>query len=329
MHEYVNIKVFGIIVRGITQYCPQILENSNVLHSVPKNADKIPVSIKKELLDLALEEGGADLVMKLARVLEGEPGSSPLLFFLLNSASPADIIRKLEQYDKYFHSSRQLRLVEDGDTQLTIDHIGHGSIRISASEDLFICGLLFYLLQKIGCQNLSILWKEINDPNTRKYLKDSRVISDSGRCRWLFQWDEFKAIASIPGLDSFLLNTLQPLSAEDASIRSQVTKVVLQDLNKKWELSDLAGQLNVSKRTLQRRLKHEGVSFAKLLNSLRIEQSMELLKNRELSLAEIGYLLGFSDSSHFSREFKKANGMTPLMYRQQGDKLELATITAG
>jgi AraC family transcriptional regulator len=43
----------------------------------------------------------------------------------------------------------------------------------------------------------------------------------------------------------------------------------------------------------------------------RTARAKELLKKRELTIVEIAYLLGFSDQSHFTRQFKKQYGITP------------------
>jgi AraC-like DNA-binding protein len=69
-------------------------------------------------------------------------------------------------------------------------------------------------------------------------------------------------------------------------------------------------------RTLQRRLAVEGVSFKELVDLARRDVSERLLADRSLSVAEVGYLLGFSEPSAFHRAFKRWRGVTPLEYRR-------------
>jgi len=52
------------------------------------------------------------------------------------------------------------------------------------------------------------------------------------------------------------------------------------------------------------------------LIQLRIQKSCEMMKNFKLSLTQIAYKTGFSDSNYFSRQFKKVMGQTPRSYRQ-------------
>ena len=80
-------------------------------------------------------------------------------------------------------------------------------------------------------------------------------------------------------------------------------------------IDDMARRLNVSKRSLQRRLSEEGTSFQKLLDETRFEMSDRYLKDTGLSFPEISYLLGFRETSSFFRAFHGWTGTTPGDYR--------------
>jgi AraC-like DNA-binding protein len=66
--------------------------------------------------------------------------------------------------------------------------------------------------------------------------------------------------------------------------------------------------LNLSPRSLQRKLKLEGVSFRRLLDVTRMELAREYFKDSTLSAAEIAYLLGFSETSSLSRAMRRWSG---------------------
>ena len=78
----------------------------------------------------------------------------------------------------------------------------------------------------------------------------------------------------------------------------------------------VADRLAMSTRALQRGLKQEGLSFRELLESTRRDLAEKFLRQPELSLTEICYLLGFSDQSNFTKAFKRWTGETPASYRQ-------------
>jgi AraC-like DNA-binding protein len=77
-----------------------------------------------------------------------------------------------------------------------------------------------------------------------------------------------------------------------------------------------AAALNVSTRTLQRRLREAGQSFGQLVESVRQELAMKYILDPGISLGEISYLLGFSEPSSFSRAFRRWTGKTPRQMRQ-------------
>lgn len=75
--------------------------------------------------------------------------------------------------------------------------------------------------------------------------------------------------------------------------------------------SDVARQLNMTERTLLRRLKMEGTTFVDVLNDVRQEMSFQLLQRPGLTVTDVAYMLGFSDENTFSRAFKRWTGRRP------------------
>jgi len=80
----------------------------------------------------------------------------------------------------------------------------------------------------------------------------------------------------------------------------------------------IASRLNVSVSTLKRRLKEEGLTYNALLDTTRHQLALKYLEQRKLSLTEITYLLGFSQSSAFTRAFKRWQGVSPSAYSAEG-----------
>lgn len=78
----------------------------------------------------------------------------------------------------------------------------------------------------------------------------------------------------------------------------------------------IASRLNMSKQTLYRKLKTEGLFFQKLVETVRFDKARQMLSQSTLSTSEIALLLGFSELSAFSRAFKRWSGMSPKHYRQ-------------
>lgn len=82
-------------------------------------------------------------------------------------------------------------------------------------------------------------------------------------------------------------------------------------------IEEVAAKLAISTRSLQRRLREEGTSFAQVVDDLRREKSLLLLRDANLAVYEIGYLLGYSDPSTFHRAFRRWQGTSPSQYRAE------------
>ncbi|EAR14835.1 AraC family transcriptional regulator [Robiginitalea biformata] len=74
--------------------------------------------------------------------------------------------------------------------------------------------------------------------------------------------------------------------------------------------------LNMSARTLKRRLSERNLTFRKLIQKKQKETALNLLSNSNQSVGEIAFLTGFSEQSAFNRAFKRWTGTSPTAYRK-------------
>lgn len=77
----------------------------------------------------------------------------------------------------------------------------------------------------------------------------------------------------------------------------------------------IAARMALSRQTLFRRLKAEGVTYEKVLDDLRHRLALHYLSGRKASVNETAYLVGFSDPAAFSRAFKRWTGKSPREMR--------------
>ena len=85
------------------------------------------------------------------------------------------------------------------------------------------------------------------------------------------------------------------------------------EISRNW----VAKQLNVSARTLQRRLGEEDCQFQDIVDGLRKERAIDYLAQQELSQEDIASLLGYAEPSAFYRAFKRWTGKTPKEYQAE------------
>lgn len=81
-------------------------------------------------------------------------------------------------------------------------------------------------------------------------------------------------------------------------------------------LEDVAEQLSISTRSLNRQLAQLNTSYRKMVEEVRKERSTKLLHHSNLKVSEIASELGYTDTSNFVRAFRKWMGITPLNYRK-------------
>lgn len=82
-------------------------------------------------------------------------------------------------------------------------------------------------------------------------------------------------------------------------------------------LSELAGKMHLSERTLKRRLQDAGTSYQRLLDQARQRHAEIMLAQPEASIAKIAAALGYQDPANFTRAFRQWTGLSPMAYRRQ------------
>lgn len=104
---------------------------------------------------------------------------------------------------------------------------------------------------------------------------------------------------------------------EDLTTRARIENALLELLpSGRTQIDDVARELAVSRRSLQRRLSEEGTSWLDVLNSARMRLAQHYLTNTRLSAAEVSFLLGFEDPNSFFRAFRRWTDATPEAWRE-------------
>ena len=114
-----------------------------------------------------------------------------------------------------------------------------------------------------------------------------------------------------------LMSELQKLD-QPVTISEQVVTALKARLpSGRPDLGDIARQLGLSERTLQRRITDEGTCFKALLIEARQETCRHLLADFAVQIDEVAYLLGYQDTRSFYRAFKDWEGVTPTTWRHR------------
>tara|TARA_B110000977_G_scaffold196604_1_gene277299 strand:- start:1413 stop:2471 length:1059 start_codon:yes stop_codon:yes gene_type:complete len=95
-----------------------------------------------------------------------------------------------------------------------------------------------------------------------------------------------------------------------------VRRIIINKPGQMAQPEEIAGQLNMSYRTLRRRLNAEGLSFKQIHKEVVMGLATAYLRQTDLSTQEIAFLVGYSEVANFHRAFKTWFNQTPGAYRQ-------------
>ena len=102
---------------------------------------------------------------------------------------------------------------------------------------------------------------------------------------------------------------------EAGGYESSVRRMLLSSRGRFPAAPDIAQALSLGERTLRRRLNAENTSYQTIVNDVRNHLARQYLADTDLSVADVGALIGFEDLANFRQAFRKWNGITPAQFR--------------
>ncbi len=99
------------------------------------------------------------------------------------------------------------------------------------------------------------------------------------------------------------------------SLTTQIQRLLAANPGRLWTVNDVAADLQLSARTLQRRLHDEGSSYKNLLDNWLFAESRRLLAER-LTVESVALMLGYADVANFRAAFRRWAGLPPAAWRQ-------------
>lgn len=287
---------------------------------------RLEVRAQIELLELAAAALGDDFFgFHLARNFDlREVG---LVYYVMASSELlADALRNAERYSRINTDGARLRFKLEATADIAVDYVN-----VDRSSDRHQIEFWLVTLMRI-CRQLT----DSRIAAVRLKVRHSRARLPAA-FRAFFGVDvEFDADTdeiSLPALTASLpivsrdtyLNKLLRQYAEEAldrqpelraSNRSRVEKIIPQLLpHGRAELLEVARQLGMSSRTLSRKLRDEGATYAEILDGLRSALAKRYLGDAELPVTQIAWLLGYQEVSSFTHAFRRWTGTTPREYR--------------
>lgn len=318
IREFTKTSLVNLVIRQLEQSHPHLV-GMDASEVDPIREARFPANRKRDLLERILKEAGPGVILKIGQGIR-EVGFDPVWGVAINSASPSVFFDKWRRFETFAHWTNRLRIEQEAGNRARFHRYAVGGGAPTSAENLLICGLSVALLGEIGCRGLRCdMW--LDNGASFTVLRDGKVCVPDRQFTlrtnsWTASWDDCCA-ASHPKPAPDLLTPPFPrqTTPKVSSALDEILGLLLRDVARQWKIADLAREAAMSQRSLQRRLHEAGVSFSQLVRLVRIREACRLLERNDLPVTAVGFCAGFSDSAHFSRDFKASMGMTPSEYR--------------
>lgn len=129
----------------------------------------------------------------------------------------------------------------------------------------------------------------------------------------------FNLMPQINPKETFLL---RPLIIPNDPRLTPVLNYINRHLSDRLDMELLASRFHLSTRNLSRLFNTSKIRFSSLVNHWRILRAIELMSDRDKTIQEIAYEVGFNTPNNFNRVFKHITGTSPRMYLQRDDDPE-------
>jgi AraC-like DNA-binding protein len=292
MEDFASSAMMRVIALGMRRL--------GIEHSTkPSDRAHVALADKREVLAAIAARHGRSVLLRIGQGVHDLP-DEPLLIALRAARDPRDFMQRWQRLERFTHSRHRILQTELNAAHLRWQHVSKVSGMLpSIEEDLVVFGVLIASLQLISIEGLSFRFGE-----TGAWYDESSLncieVSDASTLE--LRWQPLIAVRS------------PRVPADGLAVEAR--RCLQRDVGRTWSIASLSNELGFSPRTLQRKLAFEQTSFSSLLRAVRLASASHLLAEQGHSNAEVGYLSGFSDQAHFTREMKRAIAMTPGQYRE-------------
>ncbi|MDB6144202.1 MAG: AraC family transcriptional regulator [Pseudomonas sp.] len=296
---------------------PQLMDDPNA---------RYPVSATTRLWQLAVEASGDPAIgLRVSRFVSPTTFHA-LGYALVASGSLREVFERIVRYHQVVSDALVLDLRQTGDRYQFRFRVPEGGIAPAVeSLDAFAAIYVRTCRNRLGRDYapLAVYLQRPPplDPQPWHDVFRAPIFFGAEENRLEFACDDFDALLDDgnPELaehnETVLKRTLEQLKplTWERRVRAAI-EAQLPDGEPSAE--SVAHTLHLSLRSLQRHLAEEGFRYDLLLNQCRQNLAMQHMRDPRSSLSEIAYLLGFADTSSFSRAFKRWTGQTPSQYRE-------------
>jgi AraC-like DNA-binding protein len=186
-----------------------------------------------------------------------------------------------------------------------------------------------FLQRTLGPSRVLVNWPRPGHAQMYDAVFEGAVTFDAPYSAFLvpLRWFAEQSPFADPALHAAAMHQLSALHQAHLSPASlaQAVQRILASSHRNWSLKQVARELSVGPRTLERHLAAEGTAFGRLADDRRKAVAHELLRDTRLSIDEIAFRLGYADRSNFGRACRRWFGVAPASLRARAPMSSSAT----
>ncbi|MCU0470192.1 MAG: AraC family transcriptional regulator [Arcicella sp.] len=333
MQNTLSVSSFNLILYAAQQKGADyhlLCEKVGLTQEVLQNPDnRLPIKKAQTLWKEAIVMTGDDFLPLHIGEMVNTISVGILAYVMMHCPTLGRALEKLCQYqDIVCDASKTSLIIKDGLVYLTVsepsEDIFNPRYAYESTLSIYYSTINDMIGQVIPLQAVHFDYPAYtNDFSAYKQIfKDVPIIFDSQFSGLVFEQKYLESVILNANPNLFTLfevhanHILQHLQPNE-SLKEKIKKEILQGLKgEEPTLSNIAKNLGIGIRSIQLKLKEEGVTFQQLLDEIRKNLATQHLKEAQLSTTDIAYLLGYSEPSVFFRSFKKWTGQTPTVYRK-------------
>ena len=251
-----------------------------------------------------------------------------LYYVLASSESISDALHKAERYSRIVNEGVSLRCTTGNEVAITLSYVGVERRQDQHQVEFWLVSLVRLCRQlanrRLVPSRVRVAHHRNRTPAELRSLLGCEVEFGAGVDEVVFP----AALKLLPiGSADNHLNELLITYCEEAlahrgpqgtTLRSSVENAIATLLpHGKARAAEVARRLGMSSRTLTRRLASEGLTFSAVLEEQKIDLARHYLRDGDLPVSQIGWLLGYREISAFTHAFKRWTGQTPKQLRTQ------------
>lgn len=287
---------------------------------------RIPYAALLGLIERAATTlGDASYGLRLGAAQEARDGGL-LAFVILNSPTLLEAITNLQRY---------FRVVGEGE-DIEIERVGpHVTLRFRETDPAlrglrhnseYFAAIIVRACRDMTRKRISPVRAEFmhGRPNAKVAYADYLACPIKFHAQWdALVYDAETMRLPVVGADSKLLRVLERAcqkilgpAPKKQDLIHDVRELLVDRLAKgSIQIDDIARELNIGSKTLERRLADRKTTFTALLDDIRSGLAKRYLSDTDLRLEQIAYLTGYSEPAALVRAFKRWTGDTPIHYR--------------